>query len=116
MPITFSIVVSTPAAAKPTSINARQLASFRLFAREHGDLLDLDNDDHLTQTFEARVCPWSMASICALFDHNLGVISIVEEAQFRGLNIRFWRHDTNGTIMMGVATSLDGSGTLDLAN
>ena len=59
-----------------------------------GELLDHDDEDPLVAcSFEARVCPWSLASICALFDYDEGVIAVVEEAQFRGLNVRFDRDD-----------------------
>lgn len=117
MSITFSISVAAAAQAQPAAISARHLATFRAFGRETGQMIDNDDDGaFLAYGFEARVCPWSMASICALFDHDIGVIAVVEEAQFRGLNVRFWRDDRTGTIWMGVATSIDGEDAMGLSN
>ena len=83
MSITFFLSVDRKADAAPAVITARQLAAFRAFARERGQLLEDEDDDPLVScSFEARVCPWSLASICAIFDHDVGVIAVVEEAQF----------------------------------
>ncbi|WP_125946602.1 hypothetical protein [Sphingomonas sp. ABOLG] len=116
MSISFMTLVSTAAVAPPVAINVRHLAAFRAFARDRGETFGDEGDAFLSYNFEARVCPWSLASITALFDHDVGVISVVEEAQFRGLNIRFWRDDAQGLVMMGVATTLDGSASVDLSN
>lgn len=94
---------------KPATVTARQLAAFRAFARERGELLDHDEDPLVACSFEARVCPWSLASICALFDYDEGVIAVVEEAQFRGLNVRFDRDDATRSISLRVASTPDGS-------
>ncbi|WP_206379268.1 hypothetical protein [Sphingobium yanoikuyae] len=117
MSITFSLAVQQRAVAKPAIITARQLAAFRAFARERGELIEDDDDDPLVSaSFEARVCPWSLASICALFDHDEAVIAVVEEAQFRGLTIRFWRDDATRSIRMCVGSSPDGAAEIDLSN
>ena len=85
--------------------------------RERGQLLEDEDDDPLVScSFEARVCPWSLASICAIFDHDVGVIAVVEEAQFRGLNVRFWHDDATRTITMRVASTPDGAAEINLAN
>ena len=116
MSITFSLAVQQRAVAKPAIITARQLAAFRAFARERGELIEDDDDDPLVSaSFEARVCPWSLASICALFDHDEAVIAVVEEAQFRGLTIRFWRDDATRSIRMCVGSSPDGAADIDNA-
>lgn len=95
---------------KPATVTARQLAAFRAFARERGELLDHDDGDPLVAcSFEARVCPWSLASICTLFDHDEGVIAVIEEAQFRRLNVRFDRDDATRSISLRVASTPDGS-------
>ena len=68
MSITFFLSVDREADAAPAVITARQLAAFRAFARERGHLLEYEDDDPLVScSFEARVCPWSLASICAIF-------------------------------------------------
>jgi hypothetical protein len=117
MSITFFLSVDRKADAAPAVITARQLAAFRAFARERGQLLEDEDDDPLVScSFEARVCPWSLASICAIFDHDVGVIAVVEEAQFRGLNVRFWHDDATRTITMRVASTPDGAADSNLAN
>ena len=59
---------------KPATVTARQLAAFRAFARERGELLDHDDEDPLVAcSFEARVCPWSLASICALLARSADI-------------------------------------------
>ncbi len=117
MSITFFLSVDRKADAAPAVITARQLAASRAFARERGQLLEDEDDDPLVScSFEARVCPWSLASICAIFDHDVGVIAVVEEAQFRGLNVRFWHDDATRTITMRVASTPDGAAEINLAN
>ena len=116
MTISFTASVLASAAAPAVAVSVRHLAAFRAFARECDDSFCDEGDEFLAYNFEARVGPWSLASICAIFDHDPGVIAVVEEAQFRGLNIRFWRNETTGTVMMGVAKSLDGSASIDLSN
>ena len=117
MSITFALNVVADSIAKPATITARQLAAFRAFARARGELLDIEDDDPiLACSFEARVCPWALASICAIFDHDEAVIAVVEEAQFRGLNIRIWQDDATRSIRMVVASTPDGSTEMNLAN
>lgn len=116
MSISFTASVSAPATAPTVAVNVRHLAALQAFARDRGEHFGDEGDEFLAYNFEARVCPWSLASVCALFDHDPGVIAVVEEAQFRGLNIRFWRVGATGDVMMGVARSLDGSASMDLSN
>lgn len=116
MSISFTASVSGSPVAPAVAISVRHLADFRAFARDRGERFGNEGNAFLAYDFEARVCPWSLASISALFDHDPGVIAVVEEAQFRSLNVRFWPDETNAAVMMGVATSLDGSASIDLAN
>ena len=110
MTITFTFRSNLPVQAKPAIITARQLAAFRSFARDHGQLVG----GFLAYGFEARVCPLSWATIARLFDDSEAVIAVVEEAQFLGLNVRFWKDNAAAAIMMGVATTPDGSRSLIL--
>ena len=116
MSISFTASVSASAVAPAVAVNVRHLAAFRAFVRERGERFGSEGDTFLAYDFETRVCPWSLASIAALFDHDTGVIAVVEEAQFRGLNVRFWRDDAMGQVMMAVASSIDGSAAIDLSN
>lgn len=116
MTISFTASVLASATAPAVAVSVRHLAAFRAFARERGESFGDEGDAFLSYNFEARVCPWSLATVCAIFDHDPGVIAVVEEAQFRGLNVRFWRDDTKGTVMMAVAKSIDGSASIDLSN
>ena len=71
---------------------------------------------YLAYGFEARVCPWSWATIARLFGDSEAVIAVFEEAQFLGLNVRFWKDTETAPIMMGVANSPDRTSSLTLAN
>ena len=119
MSITLSIRNDAILHAKPATITARQLAAFRSFAREQGELIGTENNSdfgYLAFDFEARVCPFALATIAALFDYDEAVISIVEEAQFEGLNVRFWKDLQTDTIIMVVAPSVDGTRSMELAD
>lgn len=119
MSITFSIRSDTQPQAQPAPVTARQLAAFRSFARERGELVGtdaLDDAGYLAFEFEARVCPWSWATIAGIFGDSEAVIAVVEEAQFEGLNVRFWKDPDTATIMMGVANRADGTREMNLAN
>ena len=76
--ITFTVRSDAELRAKPAVVTARQLAAFRAFARQHGQLVDVYDDDdfgYLAYGFEARVCPWSWATIAGLFgDSDIGGI------------------------------------------
>ena len=117
--ITFTVRSDAELRAKPAVVTARQLATFRAFARQHGQLVGVYDDDdfgYLAYGFEARVCPWSWATIAGLFGDSEAVIAVVEEAQFEGLNVRFWKDPDTATIMMGIANRADGTRGMNLAN
>ena len=81
-------------------------------------LLDPDapEDAFLSYRFEARVCPLSLASIARLFDYATDVITVVEEAQFRGRRVSVFRDEAAGTINLTVALTTDMGLELDLAS
>ena len=124
MSITFRIATAADDEARPMAvIAARQLAAFRTFLRGEGErigavLLDPDapEDAFLSYRFEARVCPLSLASIARLFDYATDVITVVEEAQFRGRRVSVFRDEAAGTINLTVALTTDMGLELDLAS
>ena len=77
-------------------------------------MFDDDGFEFLTYGFEARVCPWSWATLAPIFDNSDSTISVIEEARFLGLNVRFCRDDVSLQIMMAVSTNTDGSRPMDL--
>ncbi|EZP69816.1 hypothetical protein BV96_03864 [Sphingomonas paucimobilis] len=124
MSITFRIATAADDEARPIAvISARQLAAFRTFLRGEGErigtvLLDPDapEDAFLSYRFEARVCPIALASIARLFDFATDVITVVEEAQFRGRRVSVFRDEVAGTINLAVALTTDMGLELDLAS
>ena len=124
MSITFRIATAADDEARPTAvISSRQLAAFRTFLRGEGErigavLLDPDapEDAFLSYRFEARVCPLALASIARLFDYAADVITVVEEAQFRGRRVSVFRDEAAGTINLTVALTTDMALELDLAS
>jgi hypothetical protein len=56
-------------------------------------------------SFSARVCPLSLASVSACFDHYPGVITVLEEAQFRGR--RIW---------LGLSSDADAAPALEVSS
>ena len=117
--ITFTVRSDAELHAAPAVVTTRQLAAFRAFARQHGQLVGVYDDDdfgYLAYGFEARACPWSWATIAGLFGDSEAVIAVIEEAQFEGLNVRFWKDDATASIMMGVSATLDGTHAMQLSN
>lgn len=118
MTITFQLRSKSNPASKPAVITARQLAAFRTFARSHGHLVGMFDDEefnYLDYGFEARVCPWSWATLARIFDDSEAVIAVIEEAQFLGLNVRFWKDTEGCMIMMAISTTPDGCRPMDLS-
>ena len=124
MSVTFRIATAADDQSGPIAIiTARQLAAFRTYLREQGarfgiKLLDPDaaEDDFLSYQFEARVCPLALASVTAVFDFELDVISVVEDAQFRARRVAVFRDERAGTINMRVALTSDTGVELYLAS
>ena len=103
-------------------INARQLAAFREFLRVQGERLDMTlldpdfaEDDYLSYRFEARVCPLALASIARIFDYQTDVITVLDEAQFRGRRVSVYREGDTGPITLSVGLTSDPGLELDLA-
>lgn len=119
MTITFQLKSKTAPVSKPAVVTLNQLSAFRAFAQTSGHLVGVYDDhdfSYLDQGFDARVCPWSWASLARIFGNEEPVISVIEEAQFLGLNVRFWRNETTDDIMIGVSSTPDGAFSLDLTD
>lgn len=123
MSIVFRITTSADHQDRPTAvINARKLAAFREFLRREGErlgtlLLDPDfaEDAFLSYRFEARVCPLALASIARVFDYQDDVITVLDEAQFRGRRVSVYRKGETGPITLSVGLTSDLGLELDLA-
>lgn len=119
MSILFRIAVPTDEALEPIAvITARQLAVLRRYLRTESDRMGLaliEPDEIIGDSFEARVCPLALAAITGLFGHDPAVISVVEEAQFRGRRVSIHHSRTAADITMRVALTSDCGLELDLA-
>ena len=103
----------------PAQISIRQLALFRNFARDHripaDDFLD-DDDLSASLSFEASICGFALAVLARIFDMAEPAIAVIDEAQFRQRQIRLYKSDATGELMMALSDTIDGSIDLDLAN
>jgi len=119
MSILFRIAVPADESDTPAAIiTARQLAALRRYLRAEGERIGralIEPDEIIGTSFEARVCPLGLATITGLFDHDPAVISVVEEAQFRGRRIAIHHSRTAAEITMRVALTSDCGLELDLA-
>lgn len=119
MSVLFRIAVpADDACDRRAVITARQLAAFRRFLRDEGDRIGLDliePDEVIGDSFEARVCPLALAAVTARFDHDPDVITVIEEAQFRGRRISVHHSASDAEIAMRVALTSDCGLELDLA-
>ena len=102
------------ARSKVAIITNRQLAAFRSFAKAHeqrrGDvIIDPAGRCFAVYAFEARVCPIALAALARLFDFDLDMISVIDEAQFLGRLIRFERDAKDGTLRARVSETEDDS-------
>ena len=87
-------------------INARQLAAFRRFLNEQEEP---NGDDDLSYDFEARICRFPLAVVSSIFDHDLDVLAILEEAQFRGVRVHIYRQveDAQARLVIGLSQGSD---------
>ncbi len=91
-------------------ITARRLSAFRRYLRAESDRLGhalIVPDAMISDHFEARVCPLALAAVTAVFDHDPAVISVIEEAQFRGRRIVVTHSADAAQIIMRVASTSD---------
>lgn len=119
MTVTFQLRGKTTPTVKPAVVTIQQLATFRTFARAHGFIVGIFDDEdfrYLDSGFEARVCPWSWATLAKIFGEQETAIAVIEEAQFLALKVRFWRDHESEHIMMAVSSTPDGAWPMDLSN
>lgn len=76
----------------------------------------LDKQHCLAHGFEARVCPLSLALLARLFEYDAGVITVIDEAQFRSRRITIFRSDNKARFGLRVSFLSDPGCELDLAN
>ena len=121
MSISFTVIDDNVSKLRNAVVRPRQLAAFRTFAQSETErtgltIIEPTGRDFAATEFEARVCPFSLATISALFDNDTDVISVVEEAQFRARLIRFSRDTIDGTLRVHVASTPDGALEMQIAN
>lgn len=112
-----------PLTITPAIINSDQLGELcRLLAAEsdrHQMALTFPEHGSPVEhsfSFSARVCPLSLASVSACFDHYPGVITVLEEAQFRGRRIRVWRSEADRDIWLGLSSDPDAAPALEVSS
>ena len=91
-------------------ITARRLSAFRRYLSAESIRLGhalVAPDDMLADHFEARVCPLALAAMTAIFVQDPAVISVIEEAQFRGCRITVEHCADVAEITMRVAAISD---------
>lgn len=118
MTLVFRIVTPEGAAPLPMAlIEARQCDAFLAFLRTHSARLavplvgaDERDDADGSASIEARVCPLPLAAMSALFDHDPAVISVIEEAQFRGRLVCITRDEEGPGAVMRVSETADPAG------
>jgi len=124
MTIIFRIATAADDGHIPAAeIGARDLAEFRAFLRQEGTRIgkrllspDEPEDELLSYTFEARVCPLSLSAMARVFDYNASVIRVLEEAQFRNRRVAVWRCKSDGSIRMRVSLNSDAGVEINLAD
>ena len=65
------------------------------------------DEDAFAYQFEARVCPIALARIARLFDYDVAVIGVIEEAQFQARRVSIVRIGGDGEIAMCVSLTSD---------
>lgn len=121
MTISFTVADDIVCELRSATVRPRQLAAFRSFARSESErtgvtIIDPSGRGFAATDFEARICPFSLATVSALFDHDPDVIEVLEEAQFRARLVRFSRDEADGTLRVHVAATPDGALEMAVAN
>ncbi|UVO53723.1 hypothetical protein [Sphingomonas sp. SUN039] len=112
MIISFTVADDRVGARPCALVSARQLAAFRSFAAVEGErsgiaVIDRAAQDPAVDDFEARVCPFALAVLAAVFEHDETAIGVIEQAQFRGRLVRFGRDKEENHIYLWVSSTPD---------
>jgi hypothetical protein len=119
MTVTFQLRGKTTPTVNPAAVTIQQLAAFRTFAKAHRFIVYIFDDEdfrYLESGFEARVCPWSWATLAKLHGDQETSIAVIEEAQFLVLKGCCWRERESEETMMALSSTLDGAWPMDLSN
>ena len=115
--MTMPSILNEAAATCPpcAGIQPEQVAGFLGLLETQARRLDLDlvggRDDletMLAHGFVACVDPLPLAAIARIFDYDLAVIALVDEAQYRGSKVATWRESPAAPIRMALSSSQDG--------
>lgn len=112
------ILLPSPAVITPNQLGSlRELLDEQSMRLETALLLSVHGiTGDATFEFEARVCPLALAVVSKCFDHDPGVIAVLDEAQFLGRRVRVWQAERSGDIKIGLAPNPDGAPELEVAN
>ena len=124
MTVTFHIATDADdtcalAAVIPPNRLAAFLDTLRYESGRQGlSLLDCDGDLEvmLSDGFEARVCPLSLAVLARALDYDPAAISVIDDAQFRGRKITIWQREPGGPIEMCPSFTSDTDAEMRLPN
>lgn len=119
MSITFRVTSDdSKSVVPPAIISIRQLVAFRHFARENRVLVDdLADGENITRTFnfQVSICRFPLAILAPLFGNETMAIAVLDEAQFTQREVRLWKAEATGELMLSVSATMDGSIDLNLA-
>ena len=119
MTITFRVKTDDDTPSVPAArITICQLAAFRNFAREHQLLGDEDSEGDCgsSMAFEVSICGFALAVLAKIFDMDEAVVAVLDETHVRQRQIRFFKSEATGEVMMALSGTIDGSIDLDLAD
>lgn len=124
MTVTFHIATAADdTRALAAMIPPDRLTSFLDILRYEGDRQglslfgeDSDLDAMLSEGFEARVCPVSLAPLARALDYDPAAISVIDEAQFRARKVTIWRNEAAGPIEMCPSLTTDTDAEMTLPN
>ena len=119
MSITFRVMSTGDVhPLEPAAITLRELTNFCSFARANNLPMDMQGEDECTSPmldFEVSICSIALGTLARIFNHDEQVIMILDEAQFTQRQVRFYKDDMSGGIMLDTASTIDGSINLSLA-